>query len=222
MRKHITLVFAVFVLLASGVGTVAADHEPPSDAERMDIYHGWDHGRLTIAIHAGKGVPQEMVAAVERAIATWNEALAHRFGRDVVLVDVTGRGKEAAQADIVVQLNRSNGMNTGVARCDTTFDKRNADCDTRIWGHQETPSKWAIFTDDQLYFLAVHELGHALGLGHADPIMESMDVMGYGWMWDSVPDHAITACDMDGLEAVFAWVLAGTEPAPPTVESIAC
>jgi hypothetical protein len=52
--------------------------------------------------------------------------------------------------------------------------------------------------------------------------MESMDVMGYGWMWDSVPDQAVSACDMDGLEAVFAWVLAATEPAPPAVDSIAC
>jgi len=32
-----------------------------------------------------------------------------------------------------------------------------------------------------VYRMTLHELGHALGLGHALPLEESLDIMGYGW-----------------------------------------
>jgi len=62
-----------------------------------------------------------------------------------------------------------------------------------------------------------HEIGHALGLGHTTNLLESTDLMGYGW--PDLGDPVLSDCDIDALAYVFAWALNGTEPAPPPDEA---
>ncbi len=45
----------------------------------------------------------------------------------------------------------------------------------------------------------MHELGHALGLGHAQPLTESTDLMGYGWHWSNGIVPTLSECDLDGI-----------------------
>jgi hypothetical protein len=69
--------------------------------------------------------------------------------------------------------------------------------------------------------LALHELGHALGLGHAAPLESTNDSMGYGYYFED-DNSIISKCDMDGLLLVFAWVLNGTPPTMPSATSVSC
>jgi hypothetical protein len=69
--------------------------------------------------------------------------------------------------------------------------------------------------------VTLHELGHVLGLGHAEPLEQTNDLMGYGWP-DPVDHPVLSPCDLRTLEVVFAWAFAGTDPYPPTVDSVSC
>jgi hypothetical protein len=66
------------------------------------------------------------------------------------------------------------------------------------------------------------QLGHALGLGHAQPLTESTDLMGYGWHWSNGIVPTLSECDLSGIAVVFAWALEGVDPYPPTQPSVAC
>ena len=62
----------------------------------------------------------------------------------------------------------------------------------------------------------MHELGHVLGLGHALPLTESTDLMGYGWHWSNGIVPTLSECDLAGIAIVFAWALEGVDPYSPT------
>lgn len=66
----------------------------------------------------------------------------------------------------------------------------------------------------------MHELGHALGLGHAEPLLESTDLMGYGWNRTNMIVPVLSECDLEGIGVVFAWAL--EEPYPPTDARVLC
>lgn len=65
-----------------------------------------------------------------------------------------------------------------------------------------------------IYHTALHELGHALGLGHATNLEESNDLMGYGWIIDDT-EPILSDCDVDALAYIWSWAVNGTTPAPP-------
>ena len=69
------------------------------------------------------------------------------------------------------------------------------------------------YSPELLGWITLHELGHALGLGHATNLLESTDLMGYGWI--GTTDAVLSQCDVDALAYIFSWALAGTAPAPP-------
>ena len=68
--------------------------------------------------------------------------------------------------------------------------------------------------------MTLHELGHALGLGHATNLLESDDLMGYGW--PEFGDPVLSQCDVNALAFVFAWALEGGDPYPPAEGPYVC
>jgi hypothetical protein len=185
---------------------------PESDAEALVIlsnyYPGywWDHTDLTIAVNAHPSISAEYLEAINDAIATWSSVLDQCFDGLITLTQVDTR----QDADIVLHY---------VPRAGGAFFAGYAICGDHkcpnILVRSENPPAWgsAPYSPTYLEWITLHETGHALGLGHATNLLESTDLMGYGW--PTLGDPVLSDCDVDALAYVFAWALEGSEPYPP-------
>jgi hypothetical protein len=185
---------------------------PESDAEALEIlsnyYPGywWDHTHLTIFVEAQPGISEEYVQAIDDAIATWGAVLEECFDGLITLTQVDSR----QEADIVVHYvaHAGGAVFSGYAICG------DHGC-PNILVSSEAPPSWGQepYSPELLGWITLHEVGHALGLGHATNLEESTDLMGYGW--PDLGDPVLSDCDLDALAFVFAWALEGADPHPP-------
>jgi hypothetical protein len=171
---------------------------PESDAEELVILnfyypnkYVWDDTHLTVSVQAAPNV---------------SEVLRSCFDGEITLTDVTGSKRRSA--DIVLHYVPHAGgvVFAGYAICGATG------CGNIIVSSEFATEEG--YTPEYLYYVTLHELGHALGLGHATNLRESTDLMGYGWIGDA-PDPLFSQCDLDALAYLFGPVLAGTGPAAP-------
>ena len=190
---------------------------PTSNADGLEIlstyYPGywWDHLHLTVAVQAKPKVKAEQLAAVHAAIATWDAILRDCFDGGLTLTDVTGsQASEQRAADIVIHYVPTAGGASfaGYALCG------DHGCPNILVTSDLPPGKGGgTYDPEYLGWVTLHELGHALGLGHATNLEESTDLMGYGW--PDLGDPVLSQCDIDGLAFVFAWAIEGGAPHPP-------
>lgn len=194
---------------------------PESNAEALVIlnnyYPGywWDHTDLTIAVKAHPSATDEQVAAIQGAIATWSDVLEECFDGLITLTDVTGSKRQAA--DIVVHyVPRAGGVVFGgYAICG------DHGCPNILVRSDLPPSlDREPYDPEYLGWVTLHEVGHALGLGHATNLLESTDLMGYGW--PDLGDPVLSQCDIEALSFVFAWALEGAAPHPPAEGPYVC
>ena len=187
---------------------------PESNAEGLVIlnnfYPGywWDHTDLTIAVQAHPSATAVQLAAIRSAIATWSSTLERCFDGLITLTNVTGSKRQAA--DIVVHYVPTAGgvVFGGYAICGEHK------CPNILVRSDLPPSlDRDPYDPEYLGWVTQHEVGHALGLGHATNLLESTDLMGYGW--PDLGDPVLSDCDVDALAFVFAWAINGTAPAPP-------
>lgn len=190
---------------------------PESDAEALVILSNyypnryyWDHTDLTIAIQAHPNTTDEQLEALHNAVEAWNDVLLKCFDGLITLTDVTDTTQNAQKADIVVHFvpHAGGAVFAGYAICAV------GGC-PNILVRSENPPAWGSATyDPQLVeWIAMHEIGHALGLGHTTNLFESTDLMGYGW--PDLGDPVLSQCDVDALAYIFSWAIERTEPAPP-------
>ena len=195
-----------------GGGGGAGCNLPDSNAESLVIlsnyYPGywWDHTNLTITVQAHPNATDEQVDAINAAIATWSATLADCFDGLITLTQVSTR----QAADIVVHYVPTAGgvVFGGYAICG------DHGCPNILVRSDLPPSlDRDPYDPEYLGWVTLHEIGHALGLGHATNLLESTDLMGYGW--PELGDPVLSDCDIDALAFIFAWAINGTEPTPP-------
>ena len=158
---------------------------------------------------------------MRQAIADWDFALRQAFGGLITLTDVTDELTAKHKADIVVHYNPTAGGTVfgGYAICGS-----NKNTCANVIVRSDLPPSLGLdpYSPQYLYYVTMHELGHALGLGHAEPLLESTDLMGYGWNRTNMIVPVLSECDLEGIGVVFAWALEGVEPYPPTDARVLC
>ena len=197
---------------------------PESDAEALvilsDYYPGywWDHTNLTIAVQAHPKASDEQVDAIHGAIETWSDVLSDCFDGAITLTDVSGQAPNPQKAaDIVVHYVPTAGgvVFGGYAICG------DHGCPNIMVRSDLPPSLDADpYDPEYLGWVTLHEIGHALGLGHATNLLESTDLMGYGW--PDLGDPVLSQCDVEAIAFVFAWYFEGSEPHPPASGPFPC
>lgn len=198
---------------------------PESDAEALVILNNyypnrywWDRTDLTIAVQAHPKATEEQLDAIDAAIETWDQVLRDCFDGLITLTNVTGtQPSEHRAADIVVHYVPTAGgvVFAGYAICGARG------C-PNILVRTDLPPSFGVdpYSPEYFYWVTLHEIGHALGLGHATNLRESTDLMGYGWI--GVGNAVLSQCDIDALAFVFAWALEGDDPRPPAAGPYDC
>jgi hypothetical protein len=185
---------------------------PESNAEALvvlnNFYPGywWDHTHLTVYVQAHPSATRAQLDAINGAIETWDAVLRDCFDGLITLTQVDSR----RDADIVVHYVPTAGgvVFGGYAVCG------DHGCPNILVRSDLPPSlDRDPYDPEYLGWVTLHELGHALGLGHTTNLLESYDLMGYGW--PELGDPVLSQCDVNALAFVFAWALEGSDPYPP-------
>jgi hypothetical protein len=210
-------------------GDIVLATEGVSDAERIALFTNdpfgprWRHSHLTVAVKAAKG-DKGQVAAIHQAIAMWSDVLDRHFDGAVTLTDDPHAAKTADIHVTLTPKSLPHGFNlwSGFAVCDANG------CGILVKtkfppGHL-IPGIPGDITPEVAGRIALHELGHALGLGHAQPEFQTNDLMDQTHLpWVAGPFAPVLSdCGLKVLDEVWSWAVQGVDPYQSPLLEVVC
>jgi hypothetical protein len=173
----------------------------------------WDHTAISYAIAATRAVDPGAVEAVLRAVRNWNAGIACSpvpSLHDFVLVAVPAGQRPDIEIFLSARATRLLGWTQLVTRTDGSI----AQALVTLAG----PACGRRLDADVVTTVAVQELGHALGLGHADDPADPM------YTYFNGSKLRPSACDVHAFGVAVAWHRGATGRwfSPPTARRVRC
>ena len=203
-RVLVELAVALLGVLPLVVGSAGPATAQGSASALELLGVAWDHTTITYSLQADANVPASTLTEVRAAVREWNAQLARLAGHygALRLAPASGQG-----ADIPIAVRAQPAPQLGLTSPALAY--QTAGC----WLLQAPvvlnvlDEDGNLMSDDGVFTTAAHELGHALGLGHA----RSPDDLMYPYYSDG--RIRPSALDLRGLRAAFGW-LDGTSSTP--------
>ncbi len=161
----------------------------------------WDHTTITVRIENGSLLTPEYRGAINRAIDQWNSAIAWFAGEysdysylSKVKLELTDSEDADVKILLTDRLTRRIGGETDASFKDGTNIFKNITVYLNIGPR---------YTDQVVYAVALHELGHALGLAHTNIPQDIMYPLLKQW---GLRKPAISTLDLYAIAQVFGWL----------------
>jgi hypothetical protein len=214
-RKTVIAFFLVFVLSLSMLATIEAQNEYVLELPG----YTWDHSVITVQV-----VPMSdeswwdssYLNATLHAINQWNEAISY-FASNYSDFTYLSRLRLAPQVsnsmsfgfDVYISWIEKFGNVTCEAGLTTTWHTSDIIINSTI-ALSVQDCRGNVLSEADAQNVALHELGHVLGLGHAN---FTSDMMYYAYTLSS-PVRAVSTLDVYGVGTVFRWMTNSQEYNP--------
>ncbi len=187
------------ILIASALAIlVGAFNAYSSDLDLLGV--GWRSrpgGRptITVAINAARGVTARAIRDVELAVNRWNTALSgHPYAPFLGIV-------LSKKADITIHMNVGDGAILGTTSWETLTPQG---CPLKSVDIQLTGKAFGQDSSHaETVNVALHELGHALGLGPTEEPSDLMYVYNGCFKFAGTPVLSISPCNLKGIDKIY-------------------